>query len=105
MLASENFSNSVDPIQRKKLEEELQGLEDRIWLGTIRLDILAELKRLKAVSGYGAALRNADTSRITRKTTDLARTLVTTLRDTTVISSGHREDWTRHLVGVQHIPP
>jgi energy-coupling factor transporter ATP-binding protein EcfA2 len=71
-----------DPVQRKLQENELRGLEDRVWLASILPDVEAEIQRLKRIAAYSLALQDADTNRITRKTTDISKALVTdTIRD------------------------
>jgi energy-coupling factor transporter ATP-binding protein EcfA2 len=76
------FQKSFDPAQRKLLENELRGLEDRPWLASILPDVEAEIGRLKKIAALESAMQDADTNRITRKTTELSKTLVTnTIRD------------------------
>src|SRR5262249_29496191 len=76
------LQKSSDAAQRKLQENELRGLEDRVWLKTIQSDVEAEIERLKRVAAFGLAIQDADTNRITRKTTELSKTLVTnTIRD------------------------
>jgi energy-coupling factor transporter ATP-binding protein EcfA2 len=76
------FQKSSDPAQRKLQENELHGLEDRVWLAGIQADVEAEIRRLKKVAVFASAIQDADTNRITRKTTELSKTLVTdTIRD------------------------
>jgi len=76
------FEKSSDPVQRKLQEKELRGLEDRVWLAGIQPDVEAEIARLKKIVTYATAMEDADTNRITRKTTELSKTLVTnTIRD------------------------
>jgi len=76
------FQKSSDPAQRKLQENELRGLEDRVWLAGIQADVEAEIARLKKIAAFASAMQDADTNRITRKTTELSKTLVTnTIRD------------------------
>jgi energy-coupling factor transporter ATP-binding protein EcfA2 len=76
------FQKSSDPTQRKLQENELRGLEDRVWLASIQADVEAEIARLKKIAAFASAMEDADTNRITRKTTELSKTLVTnTIRD------------------------
>jgi energy-coupling factor transporter ATP-binding protein EcfA2 len=71
-----------NPEQRKILENELHGLLDRAWLATILADVETEITRLKKVAAFDAAIRDTDTGRITRKATEISKTLVTdTMRD------------------------
>lgn len=66
-----------DPVQRKLQENELRGLEDRVWLASILSDVEAEIQRLKKIAAYALAMQDADTNRITRKTTEISKALVT----------------------------
>jgi len=76
------LQRTADPEQRKLQESELRGLEDRAWLESILLDVHTEIERLKKIVAYGRAIDDTDTSRITRKTTEVSRALVTnTIRD------------------------
>jgi energy-coupling factor transporter ATP-binding protein EcfA2 len=76
------FQKSSDPVQRKLQENELRSLEDRVWLAGIQSDVEAEIVRLKKIAAFVSAIQDADTNRITRKTTELSKTLVTnTIRD------------------------
>jgi len=76
------FQQSSDPAQRKLQENELRGLEDRVWLAGIQADVEAEIARLKKIAAFASAMQDADTNRTTRKTTELSKTLVTnTIRD------------------------
>jgi energy-coupling factor transporter ATP-binding protein EcfA2 len=78
----EGLQKTSDPEQRKIQENELRGLEDRVWLTSILPDLEAELGRLKTIAAFGKAIDDTDTSRITRKTTEVSRVLVTdTIRD------------------------
>ena len=71
-----------DPVQRKLQENELRGLEDRVWLASILPDVEAEIQHLKKIAAYALAMQDADTNRITRKTTEVSKALVTnTLRN------------------------
>jgi energy-coupling factor transporter ATP-binding protein EcfA2 len=76
------LQRSNDPEQRKLQENELHALDDRVWLQSILLDVHDEIGRLKTVAAFGRAIDDTDTTRITRKTTETSRALVTnTLRD------------------------
>lgn len=60
----------------------MRGLEDRLWLASILSDVEAELVRLKRIAAFGLAMQDADTNRVTRKTTEVSKALVTnTIRD------------------------
>ncbi len=90
------FQKSSDPAERKLQENELRGLEDRVWLASIQGDVEAEIARLTKIAAFASAMQDTDTNRITRKVTELSKTLVTdTLRDafaaeTTVLSISDR---------------
>lgn len=58
------FQKSSDPAQRKLHENELRGLEDRVWLASILPDVEAELERLKKIAAFESAMQDADTNRI-----------------------------------------
>lgn len=76
------LQKSSNPDQRKLQENELRGLEDRAWLAGIKSDVEEEIERLKKIAAFDMAIQDADTYRITRKTTELSKTLVTdTVRD------------------------
>ena len=76
------LQKTADPEQRKLQENELRGLEDRVWLASVLADVEAELGRLKTIAAFGQAIDDTDTNRITRKTTEVSRALVTdTIRD------------------------
>jgi len=66
-----------DREQRQKQEKELHEFEDRVWLEGILPEIEAEIARLKVIDALNAAIADTDTSRITRRTTDISKTLVT----------------------------
>ena len=71
------LQKTADPEQRKLQENELRGLEDRVWLASVFADVEAELGRLKTIAAFAKAIDDTDTSRITRKTTEVSRVLVT----------------------------
>lgn len=76
------IQKTSDPEERKVQENELRGLEDRVWLTSILADVEAEVGRLKTIAAFGKAIDDTDTNRITRKTTEVSRALVTdTIRD------------------------
>jgi hypothetical protein len=77
-----DVQRTSDPVQRKLQENELRGLEDRVWLASIFPDVEAEIQRLKKIAAFSLAMQDADTNRITRKTTEISKALVTdTIRD------------------------
>ncbi len=68
------------PVRAALLFEKAE-LSDRQWFSGIRADVLAEIERLKQVARLEAAQRDTITSRITKKSTEIAQALVTdTLR-------------------------
>ena len=76
------LQKTSDPEQRRLQENELRGLEDRVWLASILADVEVEVGRLKTIAAFGKAIDDTDTNRITRKTTEVSRVLVTdTIRD------------------------
>ena len=76
------LEKASNPEQRKVQENDLHALEDRAWLATILAEVGAEIERLKKVAAFDAAIRDTDTNRITRKTTEVSKRLVTdTMRD------------------------
>ncbi len=78
----DEFQKSSDPTQRRLQENEMNNLDDRVWLANIQADVEAEINRLKKIAAFSAAMHDADTNRITRKTTELSKSLVTnTIRD------------------------
>jgi hypothetical protein len=53
-----------------------------VWLASIQADVESEIGRLKTIAAFASAMQDADTNRITRKVTELSKTLVTdTIRD------------------------
>jgi energy-coupling factor transporter ATP-binding protein EcfA2 len=62
---------------RKALVAERDELADRQWLGTIKADAVAQIGRLKKISGLQVAAQDTGTTRITTKSTEVAGTLVT----------------------------
>lgn len=49
----------------------------RQWLGTVKTDVLDQIKRLKAVDALNTAQKTTATNKITTLSTDLAKRLVT----------------------------
>ncbi len=62
---------------RAALLAEKAELADRLWLGGIRADVLAEIERLKQVVRLDTAKRDTTTNRTTTKSTEIAQALVT----------------------------
>lgn len=66
---------------RKAMFRKHAELADRKWLATIKADVLAEIDRKKAIAALSKALDDTTTHRITAKSTETAKELVTdTLR-------------------------
>ena len=73
---------SLNPKERAVQQHALYELEDRAWLAIVLPDVTNEITRLKRLHCFDEAIRDTDTSRITRKATELSRLLVTNrLRD------------------------
>jgi hypothetical protein len=76
------FEKREDPEQRKLQENELHELQDRLWMATNLKDVEEEMGRLRKIEKFVAAIRDAETGRITRKATEISKLLVTdTVRD------------------------
>lgn len=72
----------ADSPERKALIAKQSELADRQWLGTIKTDVLGQIKRLKLIVSLEKWQRTTSTNRITALSTDLATRLVTDrLRD------------------------
>jgi energy-coupling factor transporter ATP-binding protein EcfA2 len=61
------------------LVAELRELDSRRWLKGVEVDVLAQVQRLKLISANELALSTTTTNRISIKSTEIARTLVTDL--------------------------
>lgn len=62
---------------RAALLAEKAELADRLWLGGIKADVLAEIERRQRIARLDAAQRDAATNRVTTKSTEIAQALVT----------------------------
>lgn len=71
-LLSENGSP-----ERKDLKAKHQELHDRQWLGTVKTDVLDQIKRLKTIETLEALQKTTVTNKITIFSTGLAKRLVT----------------------------
>ena len=81
-LRISELQTSAGAVERQKLQKELNELTDREWLGTVLDDVRLEIARHQRLTAYELAKTDADTNKITRRSTELARTLVTdALRD------------------------
>lgn len=74
---SEELDRSARSEERKSLVTELRELEDRARLGRIIDDVDVECKRRKLLHAVGKAIEATDTGRISRKSTEIARSSVT----------------------------
>ena len=63
--------------ERTSLIKERDLLADRKWLGTVKADVLAEIERRKQIAALRADIKETATNRITKKSTEVAETLVT----------------------------
>jgi hypothetical protein len=76
------LQNSANTEARRLLEQELQELEDRVWLSSVLDDLRNDIARRKRLAVVSSAIGDTDTTGITIKSTALAKKLVTTaLRD------------------------
>lgn len=71
------FLAEKDSPERKALIAEHNELAARQWLGTVKTDVLEQIKRLKAVDTLKTVQKTTATNKITTLSTDLARRLVT----------------------------
>jgi energy-coupling factor transporter ATP-binding protein EcfA2 len=65
------------PEGRTQLENERRELEGRRWLRSALSDVRREIERLKGITRLERADRDADSGPVTRKSTELARELLT----------------------------
>ncbi len=76
------LESEKDSDQRKRLAQELRGLQDREWLGIVKEDVLAEVDRRGKIEHLKAVLKDTNPSQITAKSTEISERLVTNaLRD------------------------
>jgi len=81
-LRISDLQKASNPEERKNQQDELRALQDKFWLSEALDSVLDEVGRLEKLLVYEKALADTDTNRITRKTTELSRVLVTdTIRD------------------------
>ena len=71
------FLTEKDSPQRKAFIAEHNDLADRQWLGTVKADVLEQIKRLKEVDKLKKAQKTANTTKITNLSKELATGLVT----------------------------
>ncbi len=63
--------------ERAKLVAERDQLADRVWLAGIKADVLAEIERRKIIMALETAQKDCTTYRITSKSTEIAKQVVT----------------------------
>lgn len=63
--------------ERQALRAELNELKDRQWLSGIKVDVLAEITRLKSIVALDEALKDTRQNTITSKNTALSEALIT----------------------------
>ncbi|MFW6106761.1 MAG: AAA family ATPase [bacterium] len=62
---------------RRHMEAELRELEDRIWLASVKSDLIADVLRRQRLSALDACLGDVVTTRISLKSNHVAQALVT----------------------------
>jgi energy-coupling factor transporter ATP-binding protein EcfA2 len=73
---------ALNPKERLVQQRGLEELEDRVWLCTVSSEVGKEIRKLQRIAALDQAIGDTDTSRITRKATELSHLLVTDrLRD------------------------
>lgn len=73
----EALKAGIDPEERSKIIRELQEFTDRQYLAQILDDVKAEVARRQIAKKIQVAISDTDTTRITRKSNELADVLVT----------------------------
>ena len=72
-----SLRSDAESDERKNLENELNELQDRVWLNEFKEDVLNEIDRRKRRSQLDQALGDTKTHRITTMSKQLASTLIT----------------------------
>ena len=67
----------ADAPARRAMIQKYEELADRKWLANNKTDVLAEINRKKAIAALSKALDDTTTNRITAKSTEIAKELVT----------------------------
>ena len=67
----------ADAPARKSMIQKYKELADRKWLANNKADVLAEIDRRKTIAALSKALDDTTTNRITAKSTEIAKELVT----------------------------
>jgi len=76
-IRATGFLAEKDSPERKVMIVEHNELAARQWLGTVKTDVLDQIKRLKAVVALRTVQKTTATNKITTFSTDLAKRLVT----------------------------
>ncbi len=63
--------------ERKKMKSQLAEMEDREWLNNVKDDVFREIKRLKKLGMLQESIDDTATHRITKKSSEIAKNLVT----------------------------
>jgi ABC-type dipeptide/oligopeptide/nickel transport system ATPase subunit len=76
------LKKALNPRERLLQQRSLEELEDRAWLATAVVQVQSEIRKLQRIAALELAIQDTDTTRITRKATELSHMLVTNrLRD------------------------
>ncbi|RVP94256.1 AAA family ATPase [Sinorhizobium meliloti] len=73
----EALRSEANSPQRRALVAERDGLADRKWLGVVKVDVLAQITRLKAIEALEKAGKDTTTNKITTQSARIAQALVT----------------------------
>lgn len=73
----EQLRQSIDATHRASMLVELNELEDRVYLNSVLDDVATDIQRRGRLVRTEQAIAETDTTRITRKTTELADSLIT----------------------------
>ena len=76
-VRAEALTSEAGSPARAALSSEKAELSDRLWLGGVKADVLAEVERLKQIARLEVSQRDTATNRITAKSTEIAQALVT----------------------------
>lgn len=88
--------------ERRKLQSELAGLEDRLKLSTLKEILRAEVQRLTTINLLDRARTDCDTTGITRKGGDVARAIVTSRLRSNFASNLAQLGFTAPPVEIKH---
>jgi energy-coupling factor transporter ATP-binding protein EcfA2 len=73
----EGLQSEASSPQRAALIAERNGLADRKWLGVVKVDVLAQIDRLKTIEAIEKASKDTATNKITTQSARIAQALVT----------------------------